>query len=481
MYKVKVKGGHLRLLFFFLLFPINSHALFQKIYFGYKDSDRLKAINLDEKIIQADFDFNLNRYDWRFELGGNASDSYLQSLFSFQSQQTIKNTYSLGVTKSSFKYGTFSLSHQQSRYDISNWEAASLSSFSDDELYETKNIINYSYDFLNRSGVVDLEKIHVQNEIENIKYSLEVQKDYLDFFHAYSDAKIRIILERYYNEFERRAAKRVNLVRKRVRDGLSRSHELSQAQISLLSQQETVLKNKNLLRERLIALENLIRIKIEKAHYQTVDWTYKEKERFIPLFQGDTFLELKQLEKLNKLNDLNITLSKTDADHSLNLGLSYAKNSVDTNKSEAFNNSFGSGVNDEATVALTYSIPIGNLKTDTLKKKLLAQRNKTKLSQMNLKADLLVKIKVLNENIERYKTGIQLAKKRVQLSTASIDQHQKLYVRGQVSFEEVLRSEEAFISAKISLVNMFSLYDLSLAQLAFLHGNTVAFLNKYTD
>ena len=115
---------------FLLLIPLNSQAFFQKLYQGFKKSDSLKEVLLDEKIHAADYKFNENRYDWNLNLNAQAQDSFLQALFAFQSQQTITQSYSLGVSKSSYKFGTFSLSHNQVSYDLSNWSDQSLSSFS---------------------------------------------------------------------------------------------------------------------------------------------------------------------------------------------------------------------------------------------------------------------------------------------------------------------------------------------------------------
>ena len=80
-----------------LLIPINAHAIFQKIYKGYQVSDRLNAILVDEKIYEADYVFNSNKYDWSLDLSGGQSDSGLESLFSFQSQRTITQKYSVGL------------------------------------------------------------------------------------------------------------------------------------------------------------------------------------------------------------------------------------------------------------------------------------------------------------------------------------------------------------------------------------------------
>ena len=150
------------------LSSLNSYALFQKLYQGYKVSDRLHEIHLNEKIQVQQYSYDLNKYDWSLDLSFSHSDSFLESVSQFKSQQTITQGLGLSLNKSTFKYGSFSLAHNQSTYDISNWSGSSLAAFGDDQLYESKNTFSYSYDLLNRSMNLELDEIHIQNQAKKI-------------------------------------------------------------------------------------------------------------------------------------------------------------------------------------------------------------------------------------------------------------------------------------------------------------------------
>lgn len=464
-----------------LLFPLNSQAIFEKIYSGYKSSDRLAAIKLEEKIIEADFQVGNNKFDWRLELGTEFKDSFLQSSLTFEPQQTISNTSRIGLRKSSYQFGTFYFEHSQVSYDLSRWGSGSLGNFSEDSVYESKNKLTYSYDFLKKGAAAEWTILNSQNKKDLTEFNIKIQKDYFDFFVAYNDAKLRIMLDRLYKEFEVRAKRRVSLIKRRVKDGLSRNYELNQAKLSLLSQQETILKNTNLLREKVSVIENIIGVKISENEYHLINWTFKGKEQFPYIFSVMESLDLKRTSELNDVLEANLLKLESDSGDSLNFSLSYAKNAIEENKSDAFSNSLGDERNDEKVVTLVYSMPIGETKEDSLKSKLLLQRNKNKLTYSNLKGELEVKAQVLKENINRYTNGISLLNSKVKVAEGLVSEQQKLYLRGQVSFEELIRSEESLINARISKINMYSLYEQSLSQMALLSGTIIKFLNNYVD
>jgi outer membrane protein TolC len=474
-------GGKVRKLFILLFVPFSAQAVFQSLYQGYKGSDRLKEIQVNKQIIQTDFDIGKNRFDWALEFSAAHSDSFLQSLISFQSQQTINQNYGFSLTKSSYHFGTLTLSHLQTDYDISNWASSSLYNFSGDKVYETKNSLGYRYEFLDKSLEIDWDILHKQNQADRKQYQLDIQKDSYDFFIAYKDAKLSILLDRLYRDNLKRAQERVDMVAQRFQDGLSRKLELEQAKFALLSQKELILKNKNELRQKVLIIENIIGMNFSQSDYDKVNWTFKPLKDYKFIYENDEFLEIANLELYNQLTELKLDKTYEQTSSSLALNLSYTKNSVEQEKSEAFSDSFSPGIHDEKKISLIYTIPLGSGQSTAQKKKLLLQRSKNLLSLTNRKSELEVQVKILNENLLRLEDGIGLTQEKIDVALSSVIEHKKLYARGQVSFEELLRSEESLINAKINKINMLALYETSLSTLAYLNGHIINFLNIYTD
>ncbi|MBD66663.1 MAG: hypothetical protein CME62_15755 [Halobacteriovoraceae bacterium] len=464
-----------------LLCSLSAHAVFQKLYQGYKSSDRLAEIKLNNEIFETDLEIGENRFDWQFNVNANHTDSFLQRLFSFQFNQTISQTLGVGFSKSSYKYGTFTVSHNETIYDISNWSNTSLSSFSSDKVFESNNSLTYTYNLLNDSLRLEWDELQLQNKANKVGQSLNEEQDHLDFFTAYLGAKLRIILDQLNRDFENRAKRRVSQISRRVTDGLSRRVDLHQANLSLINQKEAIIRNESELRESVATIENIIKIKIEPKLYNTLKWSYKPSEQFTYLKEEPNFKQLDRLKLLNELTEIQLLQVEEQTGHSLDLNLSYTKNAFNENRPEAFDESLLAGNNDEKVIGLVYTIPLGTSQNQAVKRKLKLQQKQNQLKLSNLKDELSVQYQVLEENIARYESAIKLLNQRVATANKVVVENQRYYTRGQVTFEETLQSEVNYINARVSLVNMFALYENALAQKAFLTGSLYKFLAEYKD
>jgi hypothetical protein len=459
----------------------NAHALFQQMYKRYNVSDRLNGIKSQINIDSAQNLINESKHDWALKFDLTNTESGLVSLNSLETEDTTANTYSLGLNKSSFKYGTIGLSHTQTQYDLSRWSAENLTKFSDETQYESKNTLTYSYEIINKSMMLDWNLIEAQGQSAKITQTLNEQNDHYQFFDSYVSAKQGIMLDKLYNEFENRALKRVALVKKRVKDGLSRNVDLNQSRLALLQRKETILNNTSVLREKVIIIEEIIGFKITPADYKRVNWSYKPKENYSYLFESKKYLELERLDLIQRLSSLQVKMFDESLSHSLRLNLSYSQNSIDEKMATPFLDSNGESNNDEKIISLSYSIPIGLSKISASKSKILAISNKDKLDKKNLEGELTVQTKVLKENLIRYTRTIEIIAEKIDIANNIVTQNQKLYARGKVSFEEMLRAEETLINTKITQMNIYGAYEKSLAKLAYINGDIVKFLNQYVD
>ena len=474
-------------LFFLVLFtlpyPATSAALFQSLYAGFKGSDQVEELSFEKKLTLNSFKIQLNQYDWKLDLLGNYLDSNLQSLFSFQSQQTVSTTYQIGLSKSSFRYGTFSVTHAQTAYDLSHWSNSStaLSSFDSNEVFESKNSINYSYEILNEFRKLEEKEINARLNLESTSQDITIDQNHYDFFVTYLNAKIRILQDRLTMESKKRALERVSLLRRRVGDGLSRSVDLNSARLSALTQDENLLKNEALLEEKLAILEDILGVEFSEKDYDQVVWTFKKKDSYPYLFQNPSYPDLKRIEALNKISELSLLKVTESQSHSLMLDLGYSINSVGTNRNEAVSDSFGGAPTDEKSVTLKYSIPIGFETNSLVDSQRRLEQTRNKLRIKNKESEFRVLSDVLSQNIERYSRAITILDKKVSLSNTIMKENKNLYTRGQVSFEEALRSEENLILTKLERINMYALYEGAIARKAFLEGKIQTFLAEYKD
>ncbi len=462
--------------------PLSYADFFQKIYVGFKESDSAKELSLTGEILAEDATIALAKNDFKLDFSYAYGDSHPDSLFSFQSNQTITDSYKVGLSKSTFRYGTITFEHEQIVSDLSNWSDAGLTRDLDitEKQYETKNSLTYTYEILNEFSRIEEKEIRAQAKYDNITYKISDHKAHYDLFVSYMNTKMRILIDQLYKESKSRAQKRVRTVKKRFRDGLSRRVDLDSALISVLNQDETIIQNEAELRLNISTLEDLLKTKIDKKEYEKIKWTYKGSESFNFLTKVSRFPEAEQLKMLNELSALSLIKLNASSSHNLAFSLSYKQNAVTNNRQDAFDDTFASR-NDEKVIALAYSIPIGLSKSRALttKKKLEAKRNKLRLK--NKASELKVQDGVLGENIDRYAKTIKVMDRKIFLMNRIVRENEKLYLRGQVSFEEVLRSEETLITTKISRVNIYALYEGALAQKALIKGSILSFLDGYID
>lgn len=468
------------LILVFMVSPAQA-SLFQEFYSRYKKSDRLQAIKLQSPINMADIQLNEDKYDWTLQMSLNNGESDLASLYSFQSQETKTKSHALSLEKSSFRFGTISFTHSQTEYDLSKWSNSALTSFSNEIQYESKNTLSYTYEILNKTKNIDWKVIQTQKKSNQLEQSLSEQKDAYDIFNSYLTAKQGIILDRLYNEFENRALERVKLVTKRVRDGLSRSVDLNQSRLSLLQQKETIIKNSSSLREKLIIIEEVVGMKITPAQYQLVSWSYKPKEDFDYLFESKESQEVERLKWLQRLNTLQMEKLDESINDSLVFGVSYVRNSFNSDSAIANRDALENSENVEQIVSLTYTLPLGISKSNASTKKLQSIINKNKLDLNNTQGEITAQLRTLKENIVRFSRAIEVLDEKVKISDKIVKQNYNLYIKGKSSFEVMIRSEETLISAKIDQMNMYALYEQSLAKLAYLNGDINKFLTQYVD
>ena len=469
------------ILIIIFLIPVKSFALFDKLYLGYIHSNRIKEIELSADFTEQNYIIGKNKYSFELGINGAQSESGLQSLLVFNSNETKTTTKGISLSKSSYKFGTLTFEHKQLSYDISKWSSSSLTSYESDQLYESKNTITYQYNFFNKDRIVDWEVNELQFKSSQIKDKELVDTDRMNFFNSYLGAKLRVFLDRLYKENKKKSEQRVSLLQKRVKDGLSRSVDLNQAYLSLYNQEELILKNYSELRHNIASIEEIIKVNISEKDYKDLGWSFKRKEQFNFIKMPSEFNETKYLELTNLLNQKRVEIEKTLDSHKLYLNLSYSKNNYATDQSESLSDVFDASGGEEKIVSLQYTIPLGMNKRRALKNKLLLQEQLSKLNLDNRKGQLMVDAKVYIENIERYEEAIKLNDKKIKVSERIVDENQRLYLRGQASFEEVLRADENLINTKISKINMLYLYESTISKLAFLNNDIKTFLQTYKD
>lgn len=465
---------------FFCFYSMPSFAVFQQVWKGYQVSKIYQIQKIDLKIIEEDFSFQDDIFDWKFNLKPAHSESNPASLFSFQSQKTVTDTLSFGFSKTSYKFGTFSITQDKVKYDISKWNQTSLNNYSATDLYENRISLNYSYDFLDRTNDLNYELMKTNYESQSLESKLKMEEGYLEFFTTYLQAKYQVFAVELTKSFVAKAQKRVNLIRKRIKDGLSLKVELLQAKSSLANQQESLEKSKSELKTNLAILENILGFKIEDKYFSKLNWIYKSNKYWLSEIKEEDHLSVDVIKRKIEYAKKQLDKVKQENGYKLILETSYATNALATTDSKSLSEAYKRN-NTQESISLNLVIPLGMDKRESLKKKYAYQKIRNELELNNVLDEIKIKKSALKEQISFLEKAYDLAKEKVKLAEDTLVEQNKLYLRGQVSFDDIIRTEESYINTELNHKRTLLDYEILVANYAYLNNGLYQLLNKYQD
>jgi outer membrane protein TolC len=447
---------------------------------GYQTSNLNKSISIKSEISEADFKFKEHSNDWQFIFAPSYQEANLASLFSFQSQNTKTNTYSFELKKSSFEYGSISIKHLKTDYDLSEWNSTSLSSFTNDHLFENRTGIEYSYDFLDRSSSDELEIISTESKAQESSNQLDIEKGYLTFFQTYLQAKYQIYAVELSKSFAQEAKKRVTQTSKRKRDGLSREVELYQARSSLLNQQEAVETSRSSLKENLSIIENILKIKITEQYFKQITWVPRPFSFWKKGIKEQEHLSVTAAKRKVEVTKQSLSKLKNQNGIKLLLTAGLTTNAINEDDDESFNEHLRS-TNKNVGFGLNLVIPLGIDKRSALNSRVILENKKNELDIKNIEDEIIVQKEALISQIKYYEKVNSISSEKVSLAKKTLKEQNRYYLNAQATFEEVIRAEENYINARLSEKQNLLNYELLVANYAYLNNSIKNFLDLYRD
>lgn len=462
------------------LYSICSLAAFQEIWQGYQTSYVNEIRKIETQNVENNLDYFLSNNPWQLKLSYEYDDTFLDALFSFQAQKTIKDTKTIALEKNTFRFGNFSFNLRQTRYDISEWNT-NAGNFDGNEVYETRGTFLYTFDILKNIGALEEKKIIQNNIVQKSENSAAQDKEYLDFFKAYLNAKLSVFTHELALEMKKRARTRLNKINRRVKDGLSRKVESYQAQSSLLKQDQEVFKAKSTLKENVAVVELVLRKDIPEEYFKVLKWEYFPFEHWGKFIGKNVNYELKTLEERIRLMDIESERLSKERGHSLLFKASYVSNSFDEDRSSSFREATNSPENDSKVIGLEYTIPFGSSYSSSNLSKMKIDKKRAEYQMLNLKDKIEMNIEVLTHNIDKFQKAYELAIKQVGLTKKIMNEQNKLYLRGLATFDDVIRSEESYINATLDEKKILHTYENLIVDFAYYNGSIVDLFERYKD
>ncbi len=322
--------------------------------------------------------------------------------------------------------------------------------------------------FLGRRDSLSLDIAEKTFEFQKKSADYTVETNLYTFVSEYLKAKLDKANVELKKAAHERTNKRLELIKRRVRDGLSEKVDLYSAQTLELASKESYMSE-------MISLQSSLESLSKKLHREiTVEniLNYSLKEESEILRVDGKIEDNKNFLKTKKQIDY-LVYSAKKADYavypSLVFGTSYSTNNYESSSSPISDGVVGSD-NNELTVGLTLTWNIGSKAEDLTKKATSIELNKVKMESRKILLTLKEQESSLLRRQKEVDVLLNSATKRLELANKTLKEYNRLYSRGRATLDQVIRAEEDLISTQQSYVNYLYLKDSNFSTLAYLRG-----------
>jgi outer membrane protein len=433
-------------------------------------SHEIKKAETEVKLKKLAFELEDYKRPMAFSFMTNMKDSNLeQSPFTKAPAQQESKTHILALTKNTIWGGELTLSGTMVDFENAQY---TLKSYDQSLSYKQ----DLGRNFFGRNDFLSLDAAKEDVEVAQVAYESEKSKNLLAFISSYLAMKRDITLLGLQNLALDRAQKRLNLVKRQVKDGLKERVDLYSSQTSLNQQKELLNDRRSSLYASIMALEAKLERKVNAKEVRAYDLK-KVNMPELPTKKIDQNLNLQMLER--KIQYL--SLMEKSADNSIFPSISlegeYETNNYDQTQTPISDGTFGSD-NNSKSVSLTISMPIGfeiekrNLRMARVNKMHAEYEKKLLVKQLDTNiAKLKSTLEYLDNNIKSVINRYRLAKK-------TVDEYFSLYNKGRANLDQVIRAEEALIQTEQSFVQYINQRDIQYYTLLDLYGDLEAIVSK---
>lgn len=381
---------------------------------------------------------------WTTTYAGEMEDSSLKkNPFSLTPANQKTKSHTLALAKEFIWGGELSLSG--TLYDFES--SSNYKSYS--------QTLTYSQDLganlFGRNEFLSLDVAKETETYQRINFDSMKSAKLLSFIASYIDYKKSVTHVDLQEKALKRSLKRLNLVKRQVRDGLKEKVDLYSSQTSYQFQQERLSEIKSALAVSRSSFASKLERDVLEKEIEKYNLA-KEKLPSLPEGEVDKNLSVKALNQ--KLSYLKKEVESADNSifPTISLEGTYSTNNFTTNDDNPFSDgTFGSN-NDSNAVALTVSIPLGfDVQKNTKKIANLAHMQaqyEKRVAQVQVKNNVekvTKQLELLDKNINSVISRYSLAKK-------TVDEYNKLYNRGRANLDQVIRAEEDLINTEVSFV-----------------------------
>ena len=454
------------LLFLLGITCFQTHASLLKISKEYlqNNSDILVSAT---KVETAQFDYEsfLLTKTWNLNYNFNKTDGNLESASTFLSTDSTSSSHILSLSKDTEWGGTFSLNNTLSSYETS-LSPTTTYGFNQGVSYKQ----NLGRDFLGRSFQKSKEATASNAHMAKVNHDETIQTGLLKLSQSYFSSALNKSLVKLQKEAKQRAIKRLNLIKRRFKDGLRERVDLYQAEIAVFNQDEQIKAAQIRLKSSLESLATSLHREVSGEEIQGfLEKKYKVKEAPKGEITANKNVEL--LKETIKINQSSYDKAGYSLAPAVSLTLGYDTNEYDVGRGTAINDGSLQGDKNQTTVAINLTWPLGSRPQRIEKAKALLELETSKKRLQKIEKNLTEVERSLEDRLLMLNKNIDSVLKRRDLAKKALREYNKLYSRGRADLDQVIRAEETLINTEVSYVNYLSQREEIIHAMAYLFGN----------
>ncbi len=323
----------------------------------------------------------------------------------------------------------------------------------------------------------DVERSQLNNRLNELSHDEELHGKLLELAQAYIESGQHLALLELQGEARRRAERRLEVTRRRVRDGLRMAVDLYQTRAALHRQEELVQSAQLRLQSALENIGRLLHRQVAQSEVANLRQnTFQQRQA--PGGESAANRSLKRLEQQQRLFQSALEKSRFFLTPRVELSTFYRTSQVGGVRSGTLSGGSLGGEHKEVAVALDLSWKWGRPFTNTERLKARLNFETARHNLQKSRTDAAQSVEVLKGHVALLQRNIASARERLELSLKALREYNQLYDRGRANLDQVIRAEEAFIETEISYVNYVAEREISVYRLSHLYGQLPTFIQE---
>jgi outer membrane protein len=328
---------------------------------------------------------------------------------------------------------------------------------------------NIGRDFFGQNYNLEGEALASSLKASSSQSQSEIDESLIVLIQNYYSASLNKSMVELQSEAEKRALRRLDLIKRRVRDGLREKVDLIQARISLLRAQENIKTAKQNLISNIESLSTSVHRSVDES--DIISFTEKKfKSHQISKGNIDENAGLKALEFQVAALEKSLKTQSNNLLPEMNFEASLKNNNYDPRLGDGISGGTFGKPNDEIAVGFNIVWPFGSKPQKVEETKARVKYETAKLKKERLAINVKQIEKSIKDQILVLEENLKSSNSRLKLAQSALKEYTSLYERGRTDLDQLITSEETLIQTQISHVQYQSQREQLSYQLSFLYG-----------